>query len=341
MDINEDRLPGGKKRFPDLVVSAGLETLRPALAAILFLLSIMVPVSFGLLILEESGVLAFIARFLNPLMHLLGLRGEAALVFLSSIFLNIYSAVAAIGALDLTVRELTILSAMCLVAHNFFTECLVMKKTGSSISKMFFLRLFGAVAVACIMNLILPPETAAPEINTASTPEFVTPLVYTITFHVPGRLPAIFFPWLVNTLFLSLRISLIVFAVMFAQRLLDTFGIMKFLARIMAPFMGLLGLPANTAYLWIVTNLVGFVYGSGVLLAEVKSGAVSRSEADLFNHHAALSHSHIEENIIFMSLGAPLFWIALPRFIAAVAAVWLERIRRALFRRSFRVKIVN
>jgi hypothetical protein len=85
---------------------------------------------------------------------------------------------------------------------------------------------------------------------------------------------------------------------------------------------------------------VGVAYGAGILIEEVKLGNISRSEADLLNHHAAISHSQIEDNVLFMSLGVPYLWVALPRLVLAIIVVWLERARRAVFRSSFRVKLV-
>ena len=63
-------------------------------------------------------------------------------------------------------------------------------------------------------------------------------------------------------------------------------------------------------------------------------------EADLFNHHAAVCHSLMEDTVLFLAIGVPLFWITLPRLVLALLAVWLERARRRIFRRSFRVGTV-
>jgi hypothetical protein len=63
-------------------------------------------------------------------------------------------------------------------------------------------------------------------------------------------------------------------------------------------------------------------------------------EADLFNHHAGICHSLLEDTVLFLAVGAPLFWITVPRFGLALLAVWIERARRRFFRRSFRVGTV-
>ncbi|MDR2184845.1 MAG: transporter [Treponema sp.] len=313
---------------------AAHNTVRPALSTIIFLLYIMIPISLAMLILENSGLLHYVARFLDPFMHFLGLPGAAALAFLSSVFLNIYSAIAVIQTLRLSGREVVILAVMCLIAHNFFVECAVMKKTGSSLFKMVLLRLVFAFLSAWILHFILPPAVGA---GTAGT-EPLSPPALGLNL---GTLPGIFRNWVQDSGLLIIKIILIIFVLMFIQKVMDAFGIMKLLAGLFAPLMRIFGLSSNMGYSWIVAYVAGIVYGSAVLIEQVRSGAVTRREADLFNHHAGISHSHIEDTLLFVTiLGVPLVWATLPRLIAAFIAVWLERARRAWIRRSYRVRIM-
>jgi spore maturation protein SpmB len=339
------RVPGGQggaeKGFPFRRLALIFrKTLKPALSTIRFLLLLMVPVSFVVLILEQSGLLFYIARFMKPLMGFLGLPGEAALVFISSVLLNIYSALAVLETLTLSGREAAILAVMCLIAHNVFVECLVMKKTGSSLSKMALLRFCAALAAGRVLHFILPDPLGAALPGLAGAASSPAPL----SLPPPGidlsRFSGLLLPWFFDTGLLVLKIALIIFSVVFIQKLLDEFGIIRFLGKLSSPLMGALGLSANTGYLWIVANVAGLAYGSGILIEEIRSGAVSPSEADLFNHHAAISHSLIEDTLLFAALGVPPFWAVFPRFILAVIVVWLERGRRFLVRRSFRVRII-
>jgi spore maturation protein SpmB len=321
------------KDFPALFVrgvrAAALGTLRPGLRTIRFLFLVMLPVSLAVSVLEETGLLALAAPFLNPLTRFFGLRGEAALVLLSSVLINLYAAVAALGALNLSGREALILSTMCCIAHSFFAEGVIMKKTGSSPSKMILLRLFWALAAAFLLHRILPGEIAF----TGGSP-VRTPAAFS-----PGRLaPALLFRFF-DSLALALRAALIVFAAAFVRTLLDEFGFLRFLAGLLSPLMAVMGFQAGTAYLWAVVNAAGLVHGAAPIIGEVQSGAVPEKEADLLNHYAAVNHAQIEDTALFVSLGLPWVWVALPRFFLAVPVVWIEKGRRFLFRRSFRVRI--
>ncbi|MDY0349610.1 MAG: nucleoside recognition domain-containing protein, partial [Tenuifilaceae bacterium] len=105
--------------------------LKPAVKTAIWLLKITIPLSLLVTLLGYIGVVSYIANLLNPAFGLMGLPGEASLVFITSIFLNIYSVIVVMAQLPLTVREITILAVMCLIAHNLFVETAVQAKTGS------------------------------------------------------------------------------------------------------------------------------------------------------------------------------------------------------------------
>jgi hypothetical protein len=314
-----------------LLLRIAFDIVKPALRVIRFLLLLMLPVSFAVMVLETSGVMQYVALFTDPLMRFLGLPGEASLAFISAILINIYSAIAVIETIALDGRQLVILSTMCLIAHNFFVECVVMKRTGSRLFRMVFLRIFIAVLAAWLMNMFIKPG------------DLPVPVEKSAVALRPGYGVAVFYarllPWFIDSLFLMLQIFLIVFAVMFVQQVLRECGMMRKLGRITSPLLSMLGLPAETGYAWIVAETVGVAYGSGILIEEVKSGKLSRPDADLINHFAAISHSQIEDTLLFVSIGVPYVWAALPRFFLAIIVVWAERARRAVFRRSFRVRV--
>ncbi|MDR2701934.1 MAG: transporter [Spirochaetaceae bacterium] len=317
------------------IIKCFRDSINPAFSTIRFLLLIMLPVSFAILILKSTGLLYYISRFMNPLMQFLDLPGEAALAFVSSVFMNLYSAIAVIKTLVLSGKQLVILATMCLIAHSFFDECLVMKKTGSHLRKIVMLRLFVSVLAGWILSRIVPEGTGTFTISAVSLIDTPPIIGLNITRFLAGL-----GPWFIDSLFLVLRIFLIVFPIMFLQRILAEFGLVKKLGKIARPLIGFFGLSSNTAYVWIIAYTIGVAYGAGILVEEVKNGNLSRTDADLFNHHAALSHSQIEDTVLFVSLGVPYLWAALPRFVAAIIIVWLERVRRAIFRSSFRVKVV-
>ncbi len=309
------------------VAAAAVRAIRPALSTTRFLVTVMVPVSLAVLFLDRSGTLAFLAAWLQPCMRLLGLSGESSLVFLSGALLNNYSAIAVIGTLDLSGREVAILAVMCLICHNLIVECAVMRKTGSSVAKMVFLRLGTAVFAAAVLNRILPPEMGTAAAAGAAAGGTLAPAAFS------SLLPA----WAADSGLLILKIAIIVLGLMIAQKIMEEFGFMELLAKFTAPLMAVFGLPGSAGFLWIVSNVVGLAYGAGIMIERAESGKLSQSEGDLFNHHAGISHSLLEDTLLYAAIGVGAFWLIVPRVVLAIVIVWLERLRRILFRRSFRV----
>ncbi len=295
------------------VVSA----LKRAFSTIVFLLKIMIPTSLAIALLGWSGALAVISGFLAPLMRLIGLPGQAALVFLSGALLNNYSAIAVMGTVALSLRDATILAVMCVICHNLLVETTVMKSAGSSAIKMVILRVGMALVAAFLLNLLLPKNLSNVEFSQGV---------------VAGR--SDFWPmlgaWGLSTLKLVGTVMLYVVAIMLVQSLFEEFGIMTYLSKGLAPFMKVLGLPASVSFLWIVINIVGYAYGAGIIKAEYDEGKLPKENGDLFNHHAAICHSLMEDTTLYAGLGISVAWLIIPRFLLAIAVVWLERLRRTM-----------
>ncbi len=305
-------------------VSAILQAFKPAIKTSRFLLSVMVPVSFGMFLLDIAGLLTPISNLLTPLMKHLSLPGEAALVFLSSILLNIYSAIAIIQTINLTHRQLIIIAVMCLIAHNLLVECAVMHKTGSSFTKMLLLRITMAIFAAWTLHYILPDSLFSMDKDKMLISSIQESHLTTFNYLKE---------WGIQTILLMLKVIGIVTGIMILQKLLEEYGILTILGKSTASLMKFLGLSKNCGFVWIVANFIGLAYGSVLMIEQVETGKLSLSESDLFNHHVAISHSLLEDTLLFISIGVPLFWAIVPRFIVAVAVVWIEHLRRIIFSR--------
>ncbi|MDD2277661.1 MAG: nucleoside recognition domain-containing protein [Bacteroidales bacterium] len=289
-------------------VRAGL---KPALKTGIWLLKITIPLSLVVTLLGYFGVVSYIADFLNPVFRLMGLPGEASLVFITSIFLNIYSVIAVMAQLPLTVREITILAVMCLIAHNLIVETTVQAKTGSKAWQIVLLRLSMAIFSAFLLNWILPSQMKS--------------IVPALQVTISHNFIELMLGWVKSASLLTLKIVILVTLLMVLQEILKEFGVIKLLSKIFSPLLKLFGLPQSTSFLWIVANILGLAYGSAVMVAEVNNGTVTKQDADLLNYHIAISHSNLEDLFLFVAIGAPAMWILFPRLAIAAMAVWGRR----------------
>ncbi len=290
--------------------------IRAGLRLARWLLMIMVPVSLGVKILAWSGALAWMAGPLNPVFAWVGLPGETVVAFLTGIFLNIYSAIAALGSIPLTDRQVTIFAVMALTSHNFPIEVAVQHKTGTAAWRMIGLRLACSLIAGVVLNWVLPHSEGPARLQAVATA--ATDLLVVLKH------------WVIDTAWLTGKVIAIVMGLMVLQRILKEFGVIGVLSRVLYPILWLLGLPRGTAFLWIVANVLGLAWGAAVILEEAGSGALDREDAQLLNRSIAVCHSLLEDTLLFVAIGAWALWITLPRLALAAAVVWTYRVGRAL-----------
>ncbi len=305
------------QRIADCVRTA----LPKAIQLVVWLLKIMLPISLAVSLLNYWGLIARLGGLLTPAFALIGLPGESAVVFITSILVNIYAAIAVIATLPLDLREITILALMCLISHNMPVETAIQKKTRSSALRMIGLRLGTSCVAAVALNALLPAQLGA-----------VMAAQHGLAFAHIGDLLV---NWLIGAGWLVLKIVLIVTGLMILQNLLKEFNIIGFLSRLFAPLMGLLGLSRQSAFLWLVAQILGLAYGSAVLIDAVERNEISAADADRLNYHIAVNHSLLEDTLLFVAIGVPAAWITFPRIVLAMAVVWGVR---AIARLRFNAK---
>ncbi len=118
------------------------------------LAKIIVPVYILMQILAKSGVLDVFAGWCAPLMTLLGLPGEAALALVLGNTVGIYGVLGVIPAMDLTFKQINILSMMLLTSHSLPTEFAVLHQAGVNALLLTLLRLVISIVAGILMNLI-------------------------------------------------------------------------------------------------------------------------------------------------------------------------------------------
>lgn len=284
-----------------------------SLSICLWLLKVMLPISLAVRVLQYVGVIDWLAGYLSPVFSYIGLSGDSAFVFLTSIFLPLYPTIAVMTTLTLTLREATILAVMCLVSHNLPVECSVAHKTGSRFGEIVAFRIAMSFVAAVVLNWLLPQSDAPFNFLASATAEVTS----------WGML---LMQWLTSSLSLIVTIVLIVTALMVLQRVLEEFGWMHRIAHSLSPLMRLFGLPSGCSLLWLTGNVVGMAYGAAIMIDEVEEGRLTREEANLVNHHLGVSHSLLEDTMLFVAMGISFWWICLTRLVLAMIAVWTMRL---------------
>ena len=177
-----------------------IDSLKPTIKTTLWLLKIMIPISFAVCLAQYYGVIAWCAQWLNPLFCHIGLPGASSIAFLTGATATTYAALAVMMSMELTLRQATIIAIMVLICHALPLECTVNKKVGSKPFRMGFLRICGALLAALYLNLVLP---------SLSEPFSVLPLSAT-----EATLVEVLKGWLWSSVKLSAMIFAIIYALM-------------------------------------------------------------------------------------------------------------------------------
>ena len=290
-----------------------LRAIPRSMSICVWLLKVMLPISLAVRVLQHVGFIDWLAAILSPIFSIIGLSGDSAIIFLTSIFLPLYPTIAVMTTLTLTLREATILAVMCLVSHNLPVECSVAHKTGSPFGRIVAFRIAMSFVSAIVLNWLLPQSDAPFSFMNMGATEVTS----------WGML---FMQWLSSSLTLTVTIVLIVTALMVLQRVLEEFGWMHRIAHLLSPLMRIFGLPSGCSLLWLTGNIVGMAYGAAIMIDEVEQGRLTRHEANLVNHHLGVSHSLLEDTMLFVAMGISFWWIFLTRLVLAIVAVWTMRL---------------
>ncbi len=291
--------------------------LRVALRTAWWLLLIMIPTAFATLLLDLFGILGIIASALDPLMGLVRLPGEAALILVTGALVSMYPAIAVMTAVGLSGHQVTVMALMLLLCHNLIVETTVQVRVGSRAWRILLLRIGGAFLVGVLMSRRL--GISAPGADTRGVAAALTVPSWDV---VAAALRS----WVHSMTELSLRVLVIVVVLMVGQRLLEYWGVLRKISDRFAPLVALFGLPPATSFLWIVANTLGLTYGAAVIVEERNAGRVSPREADLLNHHLAISHSLLEDTLLFVAIGVAPLVLIVPRLTFAFLVVWGYRL---------------
>lgn len=301
------------------IIKALKSGLPKAERTLFWLIKLILPISLAVRLLQYFGLLDYVSLVLNPIFQAIGLPGDLSIAFVCSVFLPTYVPAAIVATMGLTIRQVTIIAIMCLISHNTLVETAVQKKTGSSYLFILCLRIGMSFLAAFIMNAILPENMGTVTRVSVMQAKELT-------------LVQVLFVWMEGAAVLCLKMALIITVLMMLQRLLEEFHIMDAISRICAPMMKFMGLSKDCSFLWFIANIVGLTYGSAILIEQIDEGKLSRSNARMLNDHLAISHSLLEDTLIFVAVGASLLWITIPRVLLAIAVVWSIRGVSAIFK---------
>jgi hypothetical protein len=278
---------------------------------------IIVPVSFFTALLEYSGLLNTLNLVLGPAMGVLNLPPIAALPLVVGLLTGIYTGIAAMAVLPLTIDQMTLIAVFLLISHNLIQEAIIQAKSGLGALKATLVRLAASIVTVIVISQFLDDGSKAGAAM-SGTLSGTQPLF--VMFKV----------WSFTTLSLLLRILVIIMAIMIILEIMRNYNLIEYIVRTLNPVLKILGLEKKVGMLWITAVVFGLSYGGAVIVGEAKNGTFSRADLENLHLSIGINHAIIEDPAIFMSLGLNPFWLWVPRFTAAVAAVHIFALWRKI-----------
>jgi hypothetical protein len=289
-------------------LKTGLRTgIKKGWGSFVWIIKIIVPVSFLAALLQWSGWLGHLDFLLHPLMSLINLPAAAALPIIVGMTVSFYAGIAIIVVMPFTIAQITLIALFITIAHMIIAEGIVQHRSGLNVIKATLVRI-GAAALSVFVvsqffsdtgqGISLPASLAAqaPFIDVLKT-------------------------WAIDTLRLCGRVFVIIMVVMMALYVSESLGWIKYLVRFFRPLMKVLGLPDQAVVTWVAGAGFGILYGSAVIMEETKKSVLTKEELEHVQISLGVNHSIVEETGLFLALGVNPLWLLIPRFVAAIIAV--------------------
>ncbi|MCE5265805.1 MAG: iron transporter [Deltaproteobacteria bacterium] len=278
-----------------------------------WMMKIVVPISLFTAILDWSGFLNHLDFLLKPLMGWLDLPPAAALPLIAGMLSSVYGGIAAMIVLPFSTAQMTLMAVFIMTAHAFIQEGIIQGQSGIHPLKVTLVRIGAAIVTVLLMVPFVGSSTAMPALAggaLSASPGFVEMLRH----------------WAWTTSMLMVKIFVIIMALLTLLELLKAFDLIHPFVRALGPLLRVMGLDQKVGFLWMTAVIFGLSYGGAIIVAEAKSGHLSKDDLELLHLSIGTNHSMVEDPPLFLPLGIHPFWLYVPRLLMAILIVRLVRL---------------
>lgn len=291
-----------------------LSVFRQAWAMAWMLYKIIIPMLILVKILIELDMIKYLAVPLEPLMSLVGLPPDMGLVWAMALLAGVWSAFLLYITLlpvtgFLTMAQVTVLAMLILIAHAIPVEARIAQRSGLSFWGQAALRVVGALACAMVFHQIFSQFGILQEISRPGI--------------TPTAQDADLLHWALAELHRMVAMFWVIFAMLLSLRILDYIKIMNLVRLLLRPLLALLGLSREASTIVLVGLTLGISYGGGLIIAEARSGRVSKRDVFIATSLMGFAHALVEDTFAMTLMGASLTFVFGGRLIFSLICIFL------------------
>ena len=251
---------------------------------------------------------------LSPLMALVGLPGDAGVVWATAIFVNVYSGLILTAelwdVLALNGAQATVLSVIMLIAHSLPVEVRIAQKAGVRAPITLLVRLGGALVLGALLSAIYQYGNwlQEPAVLLLRSPSFaILPWGAWLWQQAQN--------WTLIFVVLTILLALI--------RMLKISRAERLLFWLLSPLLRQTGIGKRATTLTMIGMTLGLSYGGALLIGEAKNGAIPGRDILCAFLLLGLCHSVIEDTPLMALIGGDLSGVLFARVIFAIVVMAL------------------
>ena len=272
------------------------------------LFPLIIPIVIGVKLLQEFGLVEYVAMPLAPIMDLMGLPAELGIVWAAAMLISIYSALAILPGIlvvipALSVEQATVLGLIILIAHGLILETRIAGQCGLSMRFQLVLRVVVAIITGTLLHLFC---------------NFFGIWQENATILLVNQVSTTWSAWAIGEFWNLVQIFVIICVVMALNRALNYLRIFYYLGKLLSPLLRLLGISLEATNILIVGLFMGLLYGSGVIIQNAREGKISPADSFATMSFMGIAHALVEDTLLLMLIGGSLWGLLVIRVLVAI-----------------------
>ena len=277
------------------------------------LFKVLIPTLIVVKIAEAAGAVYWLNIAMAPIVTLIGLPADMAIVLTTTMLTNPYAGLMLLSATptaaSLSVAQTTIIASFMLFAHSLPVEAAITRNAGLRVGVTLIVRVGAAILFCALLNLFFSQFNLLGETANLHLPQFdATPSLM---------------QWTLDQIKGLVFIQGVIVVLIIGLELLRWIGVERLIQKMMHPILVLVGIGSRASTIVIVGLTLGLGFGGGLMIKDVRQGMIPAQAAVGSLVLINLYHSVFEDTAVMMLLGPSLFYILVLRGVFALILTYL------------------